>query len=102
MKMIGMIDEYGVENFITLESNYRQAFLFFIRSKINIQRNVVFFCLDFTDKEINKIKNLVMSRKVQSFNEAGIIILEKINSSNKASIKINKLLNRFYKLRDLI
>lgn len=99
MKMIGIIDEYGIESFIPLESNYKQAFLFFIRAKINLTRNAIFFCLDFTGKEINKINNLVLSHKVKSFNEAGIIIIEKINSLNKGSSRINKLLKRFYKLR---
>lgn len=100
MKMIGIIDEYGIENFIPLVGNYKRAFLFFIKSKINIQGNVVFFCLDFTGKEINKINNFVLSREVKSFNEAGIIIAEKINSLNKTSAKTNKLLARFYKLRE--
>lgn len=100
MKMIGIIDEYGIENFIPLEGNYRQSFLFFIRAKINLQGNAIFFCLDFTGKEINKINNLVLSHEVKSFNEAGIIIAEKINSLNKTSVKINKLLTRFYKLRE--
>lgn len=101
MKMIGIIDEFGIENFIPLESNYKQAFLFFIRAKINIQRSAVFFCLDFTDKEISKIRSLVESHKVSSFNDAGIIVIEKLNSSgNKRNTKTEKLLNRFYKLRD--
>lgn len=97
--MIGIIDEFGIENFMPLDGHLKEAFLFFIRAKINLQRNAVFFCLDFTDKEINKINNLVMSRKVKSYNEAGIIVLEKLNSLNRNSIKIIKLLNRFYKLR---
>jgi len=59
-----------------------------------------FFCLDFTDKEIIKINNLVSTRDVKLYNEAGIIIIEKINSLNKGNSKIDKLLNRFYKLRD--
>jgi len=37
---------------------------------------------------------------VKLYNEAGIIIIEKINSLNKGNSKIDKLLNRFYKLRD--
>lgn len=100
MKMIGIIDEFGIESFMPFEGNYKQAFIFFIRSKLNIQKNVIFFCIDFTDKEINKIKNLVESHEVKSFNEAGIIIIEKLISQNKASNKTNKLLNRFYKLRE--
>lgn len=99
MKMIGIIDEFGIESFIPLEGHYKEAFLFIIRSKVNLQRNAVFFYLDFIDKEINKIKNLIESHSVKSFNEAGIIIIEKLNSLNKASTKTDKLLNRFYKLR---
>ena len=44
---MGIIDEFGIDSFMTLEGNYKQAFLFFSRSKF--QRNAVFFCIDFTD-----------------------------------------------------
>jgi len=98
MKMIGIIDELGVESFIPFD--VRQAFLLMLRAKLNQQRTAIFYCLDFTDKEINKIFNLIESREVKSYNEAGIIALEKLNSQNKASTKTNKLLNRFYKLRE--
>lgn len=95
--MIGIIDEFGIENFIPLEGNLKQAFIFFIRSKF--QRNAVFFCLDFMEKEINKIRNLAESHEVKSFNDAGIIIIKKINFLNKSNAKTNKLLSRFYELR---
>ena len=102
MKMIGIVDALGIESFIPLEGHYNEAFLFIIRSKVNLQRSAVFYCLDFTDKEVNKVKNLVESHVVKSYNEAGIIIIEKLISSNMASTKTTKLLNRFYKLRGYI
>jgi len=97
MKMIGIVDEFGVESFIPFET--RQAFLLMLRAKLNLQRIAVFYYLDFTDKEINKINHLISSHEVKSYNEAGIIVLEKLNSI-KSITKTNKLLNRFYKLRE--
>lgn len=98
MKMIGIIDEFGIDSFVPLEGNYKQAFIFFIKSKF--KRNAVFFCLDFTDKEINKIRNLVESHEVKSFNDAGIFVIEKLILLNNASTKTKNLLNRFYRLRE--
>lgn len=98
--MIGIIDEFGIDSFIPLESNLKEAFFFIIRSKLNLQRNTVFFCIDFTDNEINRIRNLVESHEVKLFNQAGIFIIEKINSLNKDNAKIDKLLNRFYEFRE--
>lgn len=99
MKMIGIIDEFGIESFMPLEGHLKEAFFFIIRSKLNIQKNVIFFCLDFTEKEINKIRNLTESHEVKLFNEAGIIVIGKLDSQNKASTKTDKLLSRFYQLR---
>ena len=100
MKMIGIIDEFGIDSFMTLEGHLKEAFLFIIRSKLNLQRSVVFFCLDFTDREINKIRNLAESHEVKSFNEAGIFVIEKINLQNNGNIKTDRLIKRFYELRD--
>jgi len=97
MKMTGIIDEFGIESFISLEGHLKEAFLFFIRSKL--ARNAIFFCIDFTDEEINRINNLVESHDVKLFNDAGITVIEKINSLNKGNAKIEKLLRRFYDLR---
>ena len=97
MKMIGIVDEFGIESFIQFDA--RQSFLLMLRAKLNQQRTVIFYCLDFTDKEINKINNLISSHEVKSYNEAGIIVLEKLISI-KSTTKTNKLLNRFYKLRE--
>lgn len=99
MKIIGIVDEFGIESFAPLEGNLKQAFIFFIRSKLNLNRIAIFYCLEFTDKEINKINNLIQSHDVKSYDEAGIIILEKLNSI-KSTAKTKKLLNRFYKLRE--
>lgn len=96
MKMIGIVDEFGIESFMPLQGNLYQAFLLIIRSKINFQRNTLFYCLDFTDREINRIQHLIGSREVKSYNEAGIIIAEKLDKSTKKE----KLLNRFYRLRE--
>lgn len=98
--MIGIIDEFGIESFIPSQGNLKQALLLIIRSKLNFYRITIFFYLDFTDKEINKIQHLVRSQEVRSYNEAGIIILEKLNSLNKVKAKTDKLLRRFYMLRD--
>ena len=98
MKMIGIIDEFGIESFIPLERHLKEAFFFIIRSKF--QKNAVFFFIDFTEKEVTKINNLVSSHEVKSYNEAGIFIIEKLSSQNKTSIKTERLLNRFYELRE--
>ncbi|MCL5772314.1 MAG: hypothetical protein M1479_08580 [Actinobacteria bacterium] len=74
MKMIGIVDEFGIDSFMPLEDNYKQAFIFFIRSKLSLNRSVTFFCLDFTEKEISKINNIVSSHEVKQYNEAGIMI----------------------------
>lgn len=101
MKMIGIVDEFGVESFMPLEGNLKQVLLLNIRSKVNFQRNAIFFCLDFTEKEVIKMNSLIESSKVKSFNEAGIMIVEKINF--QCSIRqTEKLLGRFYKLRNRI
>lgn len=100
MKMIGIIDEFGIDSFIPLEGHYKEALLFIIRSKINLQRNAVFFCIDYTEKEVNKINNLVSSHEVKSYNDAGVAIIEKINLLNKGNAKTDNLLNRFYKLKE--
>ena len=98
--MIGIVDALGIESFVPLEGHQREAFLFRLRSKVNPQRNAVFFCLDFTDEEIDKINNLIESYEVQSFIEAGIIVTEKLDAINKTShTQTNKMLNRIYKLR---
>lgn len=103
MKMIGIVDEFGIESFISFEGHYKEAISFIIRSKINIQRTALFFCLDFTDDEIDNIKRLASSREVKSFNEAGITILEKLNSIvGTDNANISKLLKRFYELRNRI
>ena len=100
MKMIGIVDEFGIESFIPLEGHYKEVFLFIIRCKINLQRNAVFFCLDFTDEEIDKINNLIEAYTVQAFIEAGMIVTEKLDSINKSNhTETNKMLNRIYKLR---
>ena len=98
--MIGIVDALGIESFIPLEGHYREAFLFRLRSKFNPQRNAVFFCLDFTDEEIDKINNLIETYEVKSFIKAGIIVTEKLDTINKTShTQTNKMLNRIYKLR---
>ena len=100
MKMIGIVDALGIDSFIPLEGHYRETFLFRLRSKFNTQRNAVFFCLDFTDEEIDKINNLIETYEVKSFIEAGIRVTEKLDSINKTShTETNKMLNRIYKLR---
>ena len=93
-----MIDEFGIKNCISLEGHLKEALLFFIRSKL--ARNEVFFCIDLTDREINRIKNLVESHDVKLFNKAGIFIIEKLNSQNKGNKKINRLLSRFNELKE--
>lgn len=98
MKMIGIIDDFGIESFMPLEGNSNQALMLIIRAKVNFHRNEIFYCLDLTDKEINRINHLVGSHEVKSFNEAGIIILKKLSKN----AKIEKLLDRFYKLRERI
>jgi len=103
MKMIGIVDALGIESFIPLEGHYREAFLFKIRAKANPQRNAVFFCLDFTDEEIDKINNLIESYTMQSFIEAGIIVTEKLDSINKTfHTQTNKKLYKIYKIRGYI
>ena len=98
MKMTGIIDEFGIDCFISLEGHLKEALLFFIRSKL--ARNEVFFCIDLTDKEVNRINNLVSSHEVKLFNEAGIIIVEKKNTIDKGNAKTGKLARRFYELRE--
>lgn len=97
MKMIGIIDEFGIESFTPFDAG--QSFLLMLRAKLNQQRTAVFYCLEFTDKEINKINHLISSNDVRAYNEASIIIVEKLNSI-KQTANIKKLLNRFYELKE--
>jgi len=103
MKMIGIVDALGIESFIPLEGHQKEAFLFSLRSKANQQRNAVYFCLNLTDEEIEKINNLIETKTEQSFVEAGIIITEKLDSINKTfHTETNKKLHEIYKLRGYI
>ena len=103
MKMIGIVDALGLESFIPLEGNQREAFMFNMRSKANKQRNAVSFCLDFTGEEIEKISSLIEAKTEQSFIEAGIIVTEKLDSINKTlHTETNKKLYEIYNLRGYI
>jgi len=100
MKMIGIVDALGIESFITFKGNENQAFIFKLRAKANPQRNAIYYCLDFTDEEIEKINNLLKEKTEQSFVETGMIVTEKLDSLNKTSYtKTNKELYKIYKLR---
>src|SRR5680860_1198107 len=103
MKMIGIVDAFGLESFIPLEGNQRKAFMFNMRSKANQQRNAINYFLDFTDEEIEKINNLIKTKTEQAFIEAGIIVTEKLDSINKTfHTEINKKLYEIHKLRRYI
>lgn len=100
MKMIGIVDALGIESFITLDGHPREAFMFSLRSKANLQRNAINYCLDFTDEEIDKINNLIEAKTEKSFIEAGTIVTEKFDSLNNTSYtEINKKLYEIYKIR---
>ena len=101
--MIGIIDALGIESFITFKGNENQAFIFKLRAKANPQRNAIYYCLDFTDNEIEKINNLIYSREKQAFIEAGTIVTKKLDSLNKIfHTETNKKLHEIYKLRGYI
>jgi len=103
MKMIGIVDALGIESFIPLECHQREAFIFSLRAKANQQRNAISFCLDFADKEIEKINSLIGTKTEQSFVEAGMIVTEKLDSINKTfHTETNKKLYEIYKLRGYI
>ena len=101
--MIGIVDALGIESFITLNGHQREAFIFSLRSKANLQRNAINYCLDFTDEEIDKINNLIEAKTEKSFIEAGTIVTEKLDSLKKAKhTETNKKLYEIHKLRGYI
>ena len=91
----------GLESFMALEDNQQKILLLKIRARANTHRNAKYFCMEFTDKEIVTIKNIIKEKEGDSFIKAGEMITGKIDSLDGANhTEMNSHLRRSYKIID--
>jgi len=98
MKMMGIVDALGLESFMPFEANRDNIILLKIRVKANTHRNAIYYCLNFTEEEINTIRNTIKDGKREGFIEAGVMVILKIDSIDGSNHTVtNKKIRNNYK-----